>query len=244
MAKAGLVAVPINFRLVGSEIRYIVGRCRGAGVHRPGRLLDRGRGDPADLSSSRTTTSTSAARRHRRGICRYETLIDRAAARSRPCRSLRGYVDNHVHLRDHRQTQGRHPQSREQCAPGADHGARRDSRATTRGCWSCRCFTPIRSTSRCSRTAAAPALVYDRKSFDPEHLAHDALGRQPTFTSLVPTHYIMMLGLPPGGRVRSGQRHETPDLLGAGPQGDEAGHHGAVPERSSWKGTARPRRAG
>ena len=33
-AKAGLVAVPVNFRLVGAEIRYIVENCEAARVHR------------------------------------------------------------------------------------------------------------------------------------------------------------------------------------------------------------------
>ena len=36
-AKAGLVMVPINFRLVGSEIAYIVEQQRGEGLHRAGR---------------------------------------------------------------------------------------------------------------------------------------------------------------------------------------------------------------
>ena len=40
------------------------------------------------------------------------------------------------------------------------------------------------------------AFVYSRKSFDPEHLLRTLSERKITFTSLVPTHYIMMLGLP------------------------------------------------
>ena len=35
-AMAGLVAVPINFRLVGPEVHYIVENCRGAGADRAG----------------------------------------------------------------------------------------------------------------------------------------------------------------------------------------------------------------
>ena len=38
--------------------------------------------------------------------------------------------------------------------------------------------------------------IYDRLSFDPEDLLR-TIGREGiTFTSLVPTHYIMLLGLP------------------------------------------------
>jgi fatty-acyl-CoA synthase len=38
--------------------------------------------------------------------------------------------------------------------------------------------------------------VYDMKTFDPEHLLRTMSEEGITFTSLVPTHYIMMLGLP------------------------------------------------
>jgi fatty-acyl-CoA synthase len=37
--------------------------------------------------------------------------------------------------------------------------------------------------------------IYSRKSFDPEHCARTLAEGHSTFTSLVPTHYIMMLGL-------------------------------------------------
>jgi acyl-CoA synthetase (AMP-forming)/AMP-acid ligase II len=38
-------------------------------------------------------------------------------------------------------------------------------------------------------------VVYDRRSFDPDHLLSVLAGERITFTSLVPTHYTMMLGL-------------------------------------------------
>ncbi len=48
----------------------------------------------------------------------------------------------------------------------------------------------------------APCTVYNRKSFDPEHLIRTLAEGGATFTSLVPTHYIMMLGLPAATRAR------------------------------------------
>jgi fatty-acyl-CoA synthase len=42
----------------------------------------------------------------------------------------------------------------------------------------------------------ASCMVYSRKSFDPEHLLRTFAESGASFTSLVPTHYIMMLGLP------------------------------------------------
>ncbi len=46
----------------------------------------------------------------------------------------------------------------------------------------------------------ATASVYSRKSFDPEHCLRTLGKSGATFTSLVPTHYIMMLGLPAAKR--------------------------------------------
>ena len=45
-------------------------------------------------------------------------------------------------------------------------------------------------------TIGGTCYVYDRKSFDPEHFLRTLAAQGAAFTSLVPTHYIMMLGLP------------------------------------------------
>ncbi len=42
----------------------------------------------------------------------------------------------------------------------------------------------------------ASCCVYYRKSIEPDHLLQTLAGDKFTFTSLVPTHYIMMLALP------------------------------------------------
>jgi fatty-acyl-CoA synthase len=44
--------------------------------------------------------------------------------------------------------------------------------------------------------------IYSRKSFDPEHCVRTLAEGGSTFTSLVPTHYIMMLGLPQAVRSK------------------------------------------
>jgi fatty-acyl-CoA synthase len=44
--------------------------------------------------------------------------------------------------------------------------------------------------------------IYSRKSFDPEHCVKTLAEGGSTFTSLVPTHYIMMLGLPQAVRAK------------------------------------------
>ena len=50
-------------------------------------------------------------------------------------------------------------------------------------------------------SAGASSCVYDAKSFEPEHLLRTLAHERATFTSLVPTHYIMMLALPDAVRA-------------------------------------------
>ncbi len=59
--------------------------------------------------------------------------------------------------------------------------------------------------------------VYDRRSFDPEHLLSVLAGERVTFTSLVPTHYIMMLGLPAAVRARHDLRAVEKLLVSSAP---------------------------
>jgi fatty-acyl-CoA synthase len=51
-------------------------------------------------------------------------------------------------------------------------------------------------------TANGAVTIYSRKSFDPEHALKTLSDTGATFTSLVPTHYIMMLALPEAVRAR------------------------------------------
>jgi fatty-acyl-CoA synthase len=48
----------------------------------------------------------------------------------------------------------------------------------------------------------ATCVIDDRRSFDAEALLATLAGQQVTFTSLVPTHYIMMLGLPAATKAK------------------------------------------
>jgi len=48
----------------------------------------------------------------------------------------------------------------------------------------------------------AACVIDDRKSFDPEALLNTLSCERVTFTSLVPTHFIMMLGLPDAVKAR------------------------------------------
>jgi acyl-CoA synthetase (AMP-forming)/AMP-acid ligase II len=48
----------------------------------------------------------------------------------------------------------------------------------------------------------ASVVIHDRRSFDPEHLLGLLAAERITFTSLVPTHYTMLLDLPAAVRAR------------------------------------------
>jgi acyl-CoA synthetase (AMP-forming)/AMP-acid ligase II len=63
----------------------------------------------------------------------------------------------------------------------------------------------------------AACTVYSRKSFDPEHLVHTLASGNATFTSLVPTHYIMMLGLPAKVRAQHDVSAVTKLMISSAP---------------------------
>ncbi len=63
----------------------------------------------------------------------------------------------------------------------------------------------------------APVCVYDRRSFDPEHLLRVLAEERITFTSLVPTHYTMMLGLPEAIRTSRDLGHVSKLLVSSAP---------------------------
>ncbi len=63
----------------------------------------------------------------------------------------------------------------------------------------------------------AQVCVYDRKSFDPEHLLRVLAEERISFTSLVPTHYTMMLGLPEAVRTARDLGHVDKLLISSAP---------------------------
>ncbi len=75
--------------------------------------------------------------------------------------------------------------------------------------------------------------VYNRKSFDPEHLVRTLAEGGASFTSLVPTHYSMMLDLSAATRAKlqRRRRHQADDLVGAGAARDQARDHGVFQEQ-------------
>ena len=125
LARAGLVAVPINFRLLGAEIEYIVRHCEARAFIVQDDLLDRVLPvrDGLDIESSCFIHFGGASVPS--GWQSYEALIERAAGAQAGDRGrTRRHVGADVHVRHDGPTQGRDAQSRRQRADLARHCAR------------------------------------------------------------------------------------------------------------------------
>ena len=135
-AKSGVVAVPVNFRLTAPEVRYIVEDCGAAVLLVGADLVD-------VVASLRAALPLRPAAYVQIGG---ERLAARASATTRTCSRFgsprppahegpaRGHLDAHVHVRHHRQAEGRDPQPPELRAllPPERHRVRL-RRATTSG---------------------------------------------------------------------------------------------------------------
>jgi fatty-acyl-CoA synthase len=197
VAKAGLVVVPINFRLIGSEAQYIIENSEAKALIVQHDLLDR----VETIRAERLIAEDKyihVGDRTPPGYRSYEDLVA-AGARSEPSIET-GSDDPYAIL----YTSG---------TTGKPKGAIRTSGSLvlqaylTQVDWGfSRSDLSLLVMPMCHANSlffayvfaacAAASCVYDRKSFEPEHLLRTLASDKFTFTSLVPTHYIMMLGLP------------------------------------------------
>jgi fatty-acyl-CoA synthase len=198
IAKAGLVAVPVNFRLVGPEIRFIVENAEAAALIVQDDLLERVEAVRADLPVREDRYIHFGTDKAPAGFRSYENLLARAAA-TEPSRRVgpddpftllytsgttgkpKGAIRNNGSLVLHSYINQ------------VDFGFSRDDLGllVMPMCHANSVFFTFTFAS-----CGAVCCVYDRRSFDPEHLLRTLAGDRFTFTSLVPTHFIMMLGLP------------------------------------------------
>jgi acyl-CoA synthetase (AMP-forming)/AMP-acid ligase II len=204
VAKAGLVAVPVNFRLVGAEIRYIATDAGARVFIVQDDLLEPLEGIRADLPVPVSSYIHFGNAKCPPGYRSYEQLIAAAAADEPGVAVLPEDAWAFMYTSG---TTG-NPKGAIRChgmsallavITALDQGFGRDDTGLL--------VMPLcHSNSLWYATllgyCGAESVVYSRKSFDPEHLLKTLDEERVTFTSLVPTHFIMMLGLPAASKAR------------------------------------------
>ncbi len=203
-AKAGLIAVPLNFRLVGKEIRYIVDDSEAAALIVQDQLVGAVEEVGSDLSAPPSRQIWFGAGECPAGYVSYENLV--AGARdSEP--EVEVAPEDPWMLMYTSGTTGNPKGAIRNHRGGAmlsliteiELGMHRDDGALL--------VMPMCHANSLYFFGAfaycgATTTVYNRKSFDPEHCVR-ALGEGvATFTSMVPTHYAMMLALPQTKRAQ------------------------------------------
>ncbi|MCW2573910.1 MAG: long-chain fatty acid--CoA ligase [Frankiales bacterium] len=219
VAKAGLVAVPVNFRLVGQEIQYIIENAGAAAFIVQDALVAGIESIRADLplADGRYIHFGAGAAPH--GFVRYEDLIAGATS-AEPSVDV-GADDPFILL----YTSGTTGKPKGAIRSGGSlvlHGyiqqidfgfTRDDIGLLVMPMFHANSVFFLFAFAACG----AGCCVYDRRSFDPEHLLRTLAGGHFTFTSLVPTHYIMMLGLPNAIRQKLDVASVTKLLISSAP---------------------------
>ena len=197
LAAAGLVAVPINFRLTPPEIAYIVQHCEARAVVAQDELVDRVdaiRGElalPADAYLAFGPTLPQGWRA-------YEALIESApetppAVDVRPADMSALMYTSGTTGKPKGAIRSHEGSALIALATALEMGFTRDDTALM---VMPLCHANSLYFSQTFVHLGGTVVVDDRRSFDPEALLATLSGQKVTFTSLVPTHYIMMLGLP------------------------------------------------
>ncbi len=197
LARAGLVAVPVNFRLTPPEIGYIAQHSEARAVIAQDLLADRidaVRGD-LDLVAGGCIAfgDTLPA-----GWTGYEALIDAAgdalpAVDVRPADPCALMYTSGTTGRPKGAVRSHEGNTLIALATAVEMGFTRNDTALL---VMPMCHANSLYFSHTFVHLGATCVIDDHRSFDPEALLATLASDKVTFTSLVPTHYIMMLGLP------------------------------------------------
>jgi fatty-acyl-CoA synthase len=218
-AKAGLIAVPINFRLTADEIRYIVENCGAAAFIVQDDLLDPVERARPDFVVPARNFIHFGAPTCPPGYRAYEDLVA-AASDGEPAVDVRPadpwtlmYTSGTTGkpkgaIRSHRGGAQLSVITEVEMGFG-----RHDAALLVMPMCHANSLYFFGAFAYCG----AACTVYSRKSFDPEHLLRTLGDSGASFTSLVPTHYIMMLALPAAVRAKYKMDRVTKLLVSSAP---------------------------
>jgi acyl-CoA synthetase (AMP-forming)/AMP-acid ligase II len=223
VAKAGLVAVPINFRLLGTEIQYIVENAEAKACIIQDDLLDRVDGIRANLSIAENRYICISGQKVPPGYASYEEIIGKASADEPLAQVLPNDIWTIMYTSGTTGKPKGAVRSHSSYVPlyfvsALDMGFTRNDTGLmvmpmchANSLWFSFTFT----------YCGGSCCVYNRQSFDPEHLLRTVSENGFTFTSLVPTHYIMMLGLPDAVKATYKVDSVTKLLISSAPAREE-----------------------
>ncbi len=203
-AKAGVIAVPINFRLTGEEILYIVENCSARAFIVQDELLASVAGIRERLSVPAANYIHLGGKAVPTGYVGYEDFLARGADREPGVHVAP--EDTWVILYTSGTT-GRPKGAMRSHGSHAlvNYGTLLDmelSRNDTSLLVMPMCHANSLFFACAFASAGATNCIYDRKSFDAEHMLATFGATGATFTSLVPTQYIMMLELSAATKAR------------------------------------------
>jgi fatty-acyl-CoA synthase len=203
LGRAGLVAVPINFRLMGPEVAYIVrhSEARACIVQEDLRAVVDGVRADLSIDAGRFVHFGAAAPAGWQG---YEALIAAAPERApevdvRPEELFALMYTSGTTGRPKGAMRSHEGNALLGLATALEFGLTRDDTALL---VMPLCHANSLYFSVTFAMLGATIVVDDRKHFDPEALLGLLSRERITFTSLVPTHYIMLLGLPDAVKAR------------------------------------------
>jgi len=218
-AKAGLVAVPINFRLLGQEVRFIVENAEASALIVQDELIGVVEEVRAELSLPPGNFIHFGQRPCPAGYRGYEDLLAAASGGEPDQRVLpadpwmlmytSGTTGNPKGaIRSHRGG------SLLSLITEIELGIHRtDGALLVMPMCHANSLYFFGAFSYCGGTTT----IYSRKSFDPEHCVRTLAEGGSTFSSLVPTHYTMMLGLPAAVRGRYDLDRVTKLMISSAP---------------------------
>ncbi|BAL27173.1 class I adenylate-forming enzyme family protein [Azoarcus sp. KH32C] len=197
LARAGLVAVPLNFRLTAPEIAYILGNCEAGALIAGAEFVstvDSIRHELDGIAGRLVVIGSPTGA----GWIGYEELVAQTAA---PAEFPRVNPEEMCALLYTSGTTGR-PKG----AIRSHAGSTLIALATALEMGFTREDTALLVMPMCHANSlyfgttfihmGATCIIDDGRSFDPEKLVATLAQEKVTFTSLVPTHYIMVLALP------------------------------------------------